>query len=151
MGFLLWLLTLAFWNIAEWWPRWVEVELDSAALIPSSVWYATSFHSDVGRITPSLHIPLQQVVSRKREKGSCPTYHWISERKVLMRMSGCNFYRNQPFLFVSPRSSCYKHSNIILWSEGSRDNTVFSGVIQCSWLIYKKNAEFLNSTAVINP
>lgn len=78
------------------------MELDSAALIPSSVWYVTSFHSDVGRITPSLHIPLQQVVSRKREKGSCPTYHWISERKVLMRMSGCNFYRNQPFLLSVP-------------------------------------------------
>lgn len=78
------------------------MELDSAALISSSVWYVTSFHSDVGKSTPSLHIPLQQVVSRKREKGSCPTYHWISERKVLMRMSGCNFYRNQPFLLSVP-------------------------------------------------
>jgi len=76
----------------------VEVELDSAALMPSSLWYVTSSHSDVGKITPSLHIPLRQVVSRKGEKGSCPTYHWISERKVLIRMSGCNFYRNQPFL-----------------------------------------------------
>lgn len=78
------------------------MELDSAALIPSSVWYVTSFHSDVGKTTPNLHIPLQQVVSRKREKGSCPTYHGISERKVLMRMSGCNFYRNQPFLLSVP-------------------------------------------------
>jgi len=80
----------------------VEVELDSAAVMPSSVWYVTSFHSDLGKITPSLYIPLQQVVSRKGEKGSCPTYHWISERKALIRTLGSNFYRNQPFLFSVP-------------------------------------------------
>lgn len=48
------------------------MELDSEALMPSSVWYVTSFHSDVGKITPSLRIPLRQVVSRKGEKGTAP-------------------------------------------------------------------------------
>lgn len=128
MGFLLLLLTLAFWNTAEWWPRGVEMELDSEAFMPSSVWYVTSFHSDVGKITPCLHIPLRQVVSRKGEKGSCPTCCWISERKVLIRMSGCNFYRTA-LPFVSSRSVCYNHFNDIVLSKGSKDNTVFSVVI----------------------